>query len=223
MGKLRTAILISGRGSNMQALICSCQSESSPAKIVAVLSDRADAPGLAIAESYGIPAKSIPRSDFPSRDEFERSFEKALQEAQAEFLCLAGFMRLLSPGFVTRYHNRVLNIHPSLLPAFPGLNTHRRVIEAGVRITGCTVHFVRAAMDQGPIVMQAAVPVLSRDTEDSLAARVLQMEHTIYPAALEMVARRQLALIGDEVFLGEERVSKPFLISPSLSLIHKRH
>ena len=216
MGQLRTAILISGRGSNMQALIRSCQLERSPAKIVAVISDQADAMGLKIAQEYGIPASAIPRTRFPSRDAFEAALEAALQNAGAEFICLAGFMRILSPEFVSRRHNRILNIHPSLLPAFPGLDTHQRALEAGVRITGCTVHFVRAAMDQGPIVIQAAVPVLPQDTAKTLAARVLKLEHEIYPAALEMVARRQLALIGDEVFLHETGIPQQCLINPPI-------
>ena len=181
----RIGILISGRGSNMEALVAAAAAADFPAEIAIVLSNRAAAPGLETARRAGIPARAIPARDFGAdRAAHEAAIDAALREAGCELVCLAGYMRLLTPFLVGRWAGRMLNIHPSLLPAFPGLDTHARALAAGVRLHGCTVHLVTEVMDEGPILAQAAVPVLPGDTEASLAARVLVQEHRIYPQAL---------------------------------------
>jgi phosphoribosylglycinamide formyltransferase-1 len=183
--KRRSAILISGRGSNMSALINAARGNACAAEIVLVLSNRPDAAGLRLAREAGIAARAIDHRPFRGdRAGHEAEINAALTEAGAELVCLAGYMRLLTPAFVTAWRGRMLNIHPSLLPAFPGLHTHARALAAGVKLHGCTVHLVTEQMDEGPILAQAAVPVLRGDTEDTLAARVLAQEHVIYPAAL---------------------------------------
>jgi len=183
--KRRSAILISGRGSNMSALINAARANACPAEIVLVLSNRPDAAGLRLARETGIAARAIDHRPFRGdRAGHEAEINAALTEAGAELLCLAGYMRLLTPAFVTAWRGRMLNIHPSLLPAFPGLHTHARALAAGVKLHGCTVHLVTEQMDEGAILAQAAVPVLRGDTEDTLADRVLAQEHVIYPAAL---------------------------------------
>jgi phosphoribosylglycinamide formyltransferase-1 len=187
--KRRTAILISGRGSNMEALIAAARDPAYPAEIVLVMSNRPDAAGLLIARQAGIRAEAIDHRLFGrDRGAHEAAIDAALRQAEVEIVCLAGYMRLLTPVLVQAWHGRMLNIHPSLLPAFPGLHTHARALEAGVRLHGCTVHLVTQEMDSGPILAQAAVPVLPGDTEDELAARVLRQEHVIYPAALAAFA-----------------------------------
>ena len=199
MRKTRTGVLISGRGSNLQALIEACEAPAYPAEIVLVVSNVPDVRGLALAEDAAIPACTINHKDFASREAFDAAVNGALQEAQVDLLCNAGFMRLHTEGFVQNWWNRHLNIHPSLLPAFPGLNTHARVLEAGVKISGCTVHFVRPKMDTGPVIAQAAVPVLPGDTEDNLAGRVLAAEHRLYPHALRLVASGAVRVEGETV------------------------
>jgi phosphoribosylglycinamide formyltransferase-1 len=187
--KRRTAILISGRGSNMAALIAAARDPAYPADIVLVLSNRPDAPGLQTARAGGIAAEAIDHRPFGrDRPAHEAAIDAVLRSADVEIVCLAGYMRLLTPFLVTAWQGRMLNIHPSLLPSFPGLHTHARALEAGVKLHGCTVHLVTAEMDSGPILAQAAVPVLAGDTEDDLAERVLRQEHAIYPAALAAVA-----------------------------------
>jgi phosphoribosylglycinamide formyltransferase-1 len=187
--KRRAAILISGRGSNMAALIEAASDPAFPAEIVLVLSNRPDAPGLALASAAGIRAEAIDHRGFgDDRVAHEAAIQAALLAARTEILCLAGYMRLLTPLLVDAWAGRMLNIHPSLLPAFPGLDTHARALSAGVKLHGCTVHLVTQEMDAGPILAQAAVPVLPRDTEASLAARVLRQEHAIYPPALAAFA-----------------------------------
>jgi phosphoribosylglycinamide formyltransferase-1 len=187
--KRRTAILISGRGSNMEALIAAARDPAYPAEIVLVLSNRPDAPGLETARAAGIAAEAIDHRDFGrDRPAHEAAIDAALRAADAGIVCLAGYMRLLTPFLVGAWQGRMLNIHPSLLPSFPGLHTHARALEAGVKLHGCTVHLVTAQMDSGPILAQAAVPVLEGDTEDDLAERVLRQEHEIYPAALAAIA-----------------------------------
>lgn len=188
MSRKRTAILISGRGSNMRSLIAASHAVDYPAEIVLVASNRPGALGLEHAKAAGIPTASIDHTQFGTREAFERELDAALAAARVELICLAGFMRLLTPWFVGRWVDRMINIHPSLLPAFPGLRTHARALEAGCKLAGVTVHYVRAETDAGPIVAQAAVPVLPGDTEDTLAARVLEVEHRIYPLALRLVA-----------------------------------
>jgi formyltetrahydrofolate-dependent phosphoribosylglycinamide formyltransferase len=191
--KPRIGILISGRGSNMEALIQAAKAPDYPAEIVLVISNRADAPGLEIARANGIDAIAIPSKSFgKDREAHEKAIDAALSEVQINIVCLAGYMRLLTPYFVSRWSGRMLNIHPSLLPAYPGLDTHARVLAAGEPQHGCTVHLVTETMDEGPILAQATVPVLPADTEDSLAARVLEQEHILYPAALAAYLRRPL-------------------------------
>lgn len=184
----RVAILISGRGSNMESLIAAAERPDFPAEIVGVISNRPEAGGLARAEAAGLPTRVIDHRAFGAKDAFEAALSDALAEMEADLVCLAGFMRLLTPGFCVRWEGRMLNIHPSLLPSFPGLNTHARALEAGVKIHGCTVHVVTADLDAGPIVAQAAVPVLENDTPETLAGRVLAAEHRLYPHALRLVA-----------------------------------
>ncbi len=185
----RTAILISGRGSNMAALLSAARDPAYPAEIVLVLSNRPDAAGLATAAAAGIPAAAIDHRPFKGdRGAHEAAINAALAEARVELVCLAGYLRLLTPVLVNAWAGRMLNIHPSLLPAFPGLHTHTRALEAGVKLHGCTVHLVTQGMDEGPILAQAAVPILPGDTEDALAARVLVQEHRLYPAVLAMLA-----------------------------------
>lgn len=183
--KRRVGILISGRGSNMAALIAAAADPTFPAQIVLVLSNDPEAGGLALAEAAGIPTAAIDHRPYKrDRAAHEMAIAHRLDAAGVEIVCLAGYMRLLTPLLVGRYAGRMLNIHPSLLPSFPGLDTHARAIEAGVKLHGCTVHLVTEQMDAGPILAQAAVPVLESDTEDALAARVLAQEHRLYPAAL---------------------------------------
>lgn len=219
MKKTRVGVLISGRGSNLRALIEACKAPDYPAEIVLVVSNVPRAQGLAHAETASIPTRAVNHKDFASRDAFDAALTEALEEAQVELLCNAGFMRLHTEDFVQRWWNRHLNIHPSLLPAFPGLNTHARVLESGVKISGCTVHFVRPEMDTGPIVAQAAVPVLADDTEERLAARVLAAEHRLYPHALRLVASGEVRVEGEIVAAStgaKEKVPQGPLFSPSL-------
>jgi phosphoribosylglycinamide formyltransferase-1 len=186
--KKRVAVLISGRGSNMRALIEAAKEKDYPAEVVLVLSNIVDAGGLEFARKHGIPTEVIDHTKFPSREIFDNAMDVALKAANVEIVALAGFMRLLSPRFVENWHGRMINIHPSLLPAYKGLHTHKRAIEAGEKFAGCTVHFVTPELDDGPTILQAKVPVLPGDTEDTLAARVLEQEHKIYPQALRLVA-----------------------------------
>ncbi len=214
--KRNVAVLISGRGSNLAALIAAATDARYPARIACVFSDNPDAPGLNYARDAGIAASALNRRAFKSRAEFEAALDKALRIAGTELICLAGFMRLLSAEFVAAWEDRILNIHPSLLPLFPGLDTHRRALATGVRLHGATVHFVRAEMDSGPIVGQAAVPVLPGDTADALAARVLKVEHRLYPLALKLVAGGRAKIAGDRVEIdGEKLAPDAALLVPS--------
>ena len=199
----RTAILISGRGSNMRALIERAKIPSFPAEIALVLSNRPDAAGLAFAKESGIASAVVDHKIYAGREEFERSMQVLLELHRIEYICLAGFMRLLTPWFIEQWRGRMLNIHPALLPAYRGLNTHERALADGVKIHGCTVHFVAPAMDEGPIIAQAAIAVLDADTPASLARRVLEQEHLIYPAALERVASESAHIQGNRVFCGD--------------------
>ena len=199
MGRLKLGILISGRGSNMQALVERFADTNGPAEVATVISNRPEAAGLAHAEAAGLPTRVIDHRDYGDRAAFDRELDAALSSAGVELVCLAGFMRLLTPDFVNKWQERVVNIHPSLLPAFKGLNVHNRVIASGVRITGATVHIVRPEMDDGPILAQAAVPVAQDDTEDTLAARVLAVEHRIYPLAVSLIAEGRVRIVGDRV------------------------
>mgnify|MGYP002654178562 FL=1 len=198
MRRVPTAILISGRGSNMAALLAAAADPAYPAEIVLVLSSRPDAAGLAHAASRGVPVAVVDQRDFRGdRPGFEAAMDAVLARHGVELIALAGFMRVLTEGFCDRWRDRLVNIHPSLLPAFKGLDTHQRALAAGVRLHGCTVHLVRPGVDEGPILAQAAVPVLPEDTEASLAARVLRQEHALYPAALGWLAGGQVRIEGD--------------------------
>lgn len=186
-------ILISGRGSNMQAIV---EAQIAGAQIAAVISNRPDAAGLAWAKAQGIATLALDHKQYASREDFDAAMQAAIDAFQPDLVVLAGFMRILTPAFTRHYAGRMLNIHPSLLPAFPGLHTHQRAIEAGCKLAGCTVHFVTAELDHGPIAAQAAVPVLDADTPDSLAARVVQEEHRIYPAVVAAFVAGKLQING---------------------------
>jgi phosphoribosylglycinamide formyltransferase-1 len=198
---VKVGVLISGRGSNLKALIDACATPGFPARIVLVISNREDAEGLSVARAAGIPSLVIDHKQYETREAFDVELDHALHAAGVELVCNAGFMRILSDGFVERWKDRQLNIHPSLLPAYKGLQTHERALADGVRITGCTVHFVRPAMDEGPIVAQAAVPVLPGDTSQTLGERVLQAEHAVYPHALRLVASGRTRIVDEQVLI----------------------
>ena len=216
MAKVRTAVLLSGRGSNFGALIAAAKAADYPAELVLALSNRPDAGGLQLARDAGIAALTVDHRRHATRADFEARMQEALEHAGVELICLAGFMRLLSADFVEAWRDRMINIHPSLLPLFPGLHTHRRALEAGVRLHGATVHFVRAEMDSGPIIAQGAVPVMPGDDEDDLAARVLQVEHRIYPLALSLVASGAARVVGERVDLAPgPAAADAALLSPS--------
>ncbi|MCC7048545.1 MAG: phosphoribosylglycinamide formyltransferase [Alphaproteobacteria bacterium] len=213
----RVGVLISGRGSNMKALIEAAAAKNYPAEIVLVLSNRADAAGLAIAAGAGVKTQVIAHQDFADRAAFDAALDAALRAAGVEIVCLAGFMRLFTPGFVEQWRGRMLNIHPSLLPSFPGLDPHGQAIAAGVRFSGCTVHFVTPAMDSGPIIAQAAVPVHAGDTAQSLATRVLAAEHRLYPMALALVAQGRARMEGDRAVLDAAAAPQEAVFNPLLS------
>ncbi len=197
--RLRLGVLISGRGSNLQALIDAATDPAYPAEVALVISNKPDAAGLERARAAGIATLVLKPKDFADKAEHEAAMIAALESAGVGLVCLAGYMRLLSPVFVSAWLDRLINIHPSLLPAFPGLDTHVRAIEAGARFHGCTVHYVRVEMDTGPILVQAAVPVSDDDTPDSLAARVLEQEHRAYPLAVRLIAEGRVTVGGNRV------------------------
>ncbi|MCW5619025.1 MAG: phosphoribosylglycinamide formyltransferase [Nitrosomonas sp.] len=205
-------ILISGRGSNMQALL----EAGLPIDRAVVISNNPDAEGLKIAESLGARALCINHHDFQDRETFDTALATEINRHQPDLIALAGFMRILSYNFVQQYHGRLINIHPSLLPAYPGLHTHRHALQEGVKIHGCTVHFVTATVDHGPIVIQAAVPVMPDDTSQALANRVLQAEHHIYPQAVRWFLQDQLKLSGQVVTVSRTTVHDSVLYSPGL-------
>lgn len=207
-------ILISGRGSNLAALLDAARSGELPVRVAGVLSNRAGARGLAIAQEYGVPVEVVEHRRFARRDDFDAALAAAIDRFAPDFLVLAGFMRVLGDHFVHRYHGRLINIHPSLLPAFPGLHTHRRALAEGVRIHGCTVHFVTSELDHGPVIVQAAVPVLDSDDEETLAARVLVQEHRIYPRAIRWLAEGRLLLRDGRVRLTDPQDAAGVLIAP---------
>lgn len=216
MLRKRVAVLISGRGSNMAALIAAAFDSSYPAAISLVISNRADAAGLQRAETAGIPTLVIDHKPFgKDRAAFERTLDDALSAAHIDLICLAGFMRLLTPWFVARWEGRMINIHPALLPAFKGLDTHERALAAGVKLHGASVHFVTAETDSGPLIVQAAVPVHDADTPDTLAARVLAAEHRIYPLALRWLAEGRLTVVGGRCRLAGADTGDAMLVSPN--------
>ncbi len=212
---MKIGILISGRGSNMQALTEACKAPDYPAEVAVVISNRPDALGIEYARHWGIPARIIDHKAYEGRTDFEADLHKALVEHEVELVCNAGFMRLLTKGFVDLWHDRQINIHPSLLPAYKGLHSHERAIADGVKISGCTVHFVRTEMDSGPLIAQAAVPVLPGDTPGDLAARVLLAEHKLYPHALALVASGRARVVGDIVEIDDSTNGSTTLFSPA--------
>ncbi len=193
------AVLASGRGSNLQAILDACASDAIPAKVRIVVSDVADAYALERARRHGVETRHVDPKATPSREAFDQAVMAILQAAGVDLICLAGFMRLLSPAFVAAYRSRIMNIHPALLPAFPGLHVQRKAVDYGVKIAGCTVHFVDEGTDTGPIIIQAAVPVHDDDTEETLSARILQHEHRIYPRAIQLFAEGRLEVQGRRV------------------------
>jgi phosphoribosylglycinamide formyltransferase-1 len=197
--RLRLGCLASGGGSNLQAIIDRCRDGSLPAEISVVISNKPDSGALQRARRAGIPALCIDHRNYPSREDFDRAVVAALIEAGVELIVLAGFMRLISDVFLDAFPGRIMNIHPALLPAFPGLHVQRKALEYGARVTGCTVHFVDGGVDTGPIVIQAVVPILDDDTEESLSARILEQEHRIYPRAIELFAQGRLRIDGRRV------------------------
>ncbi len=212
----KTGILISGRGSNMSALIEAAKGPGYPAEIAVVISNNLDAEGLKYAEEAGIATAAIDHRAHDSREAFEHVVDAELREHNVELVCLAGFMRLLTAEFVDGWRDRIINIHPSLLPAYPGVSIHERVVNDGVRISGCTVHFVRAEMDMGPIIAQAAVPVLPDDTADTLAQRVLTSEHRLYPQALRLVADGRVRVVHERVVFADPETESAPLYVPAL-------
>ncbi|MEP4887328.1 MAG: phosphoribosylglycinamide formyltransferase, partial [Alphaproteobacteria bacterium] len=214
MSRLKIGVLISGRGSNLQALIAACAAPGFPAEIVLVVSNRPDAPGLDHAEAAGIQTAVVAHGEYPDRESFDRAIDKHLKSSGAELVCLAGFMRLLSSWFVEAWRDRVVNIHPSLLPAFKGIDAHAQAIAAGVRLSGCTVHIVRPEMDAGPILVQAAVPVMPGDDEDTLAARILEAEHMCYPLAVRLLAENRVKIVDERAIVEMSADDVAPLISP---------
>jgi phosphoribosylglycinamide formyltransferase 1 len=195
--KLSLGVLISGRGSNLKSLLDTCAHKDFPAKVALVVSNRAQAPGLEHATRAGVPARVLDHRAYADRAEFDAALDAELRASGVELVCLAGFMRLLTAEFCLRWHDRLINIHPSLLPAFKGLDAVRQALTAGVRIAGCSVHFVRAETDTGPILLQAAVPVLPDDDEHTLAARILAQEHLLYPAGVRLIAEGKVRIEGE--------------------------
>lgn len=195
----RIVVLISGRGTNMERLIRACEAGEVPARVVRVISDNPEAPGLHRALAHGVPTAVVPFRAFPDREAFEEALLAAVREARPDLICLAGFMRVLSPRFVQAYRYRIMNIHPALLPAFPGLHAQRQALEYGVKVSGCTVHFVDEGVDTGPIIVQKAVPVLEDDTEETLSARILEKEHEAYPEAVRLFFEGRLHVEGRRV------------------------
>ncbi|MGH7870862.1 MAG: phosphoribosylglycinamide formyltransferase [Candidatus Binatia bacterium] len=211
------AVLISGGGTNLQALIDAIEAKTLDAKIAVVLSNKADAHGLVRAKQHGIATEVLDHKSFASREDYDQAVVDLLQARGVELVILAGFMRLLSPIFIKAYSNRIMNIHPALLPSFPGLHVQRKALEHGVRFAGCTVHFVNEECDEGPIIIQAVVPVYPDDSEESLAARILKQEHRIYPRAVQLYAEGRLHITGRQVLVdGLTRDESPVLILPPI-------
>ncbi|MGY6627453.1 MAG: phosphoribosylglycinamide formyltransferase [Oceanicaulis sp.] len=214
MARVRTGVLISGRGSNLQALLDAAADPAFPAEIVCVISNRPGAGGLQRAEAAGVSALTVDHKAFETREAFEDALHGELEHQGVELVCLAGFMRLLTPGFVNRWMGRMINIHPSLLPAFKGVDTHQRALDAGVKLTGASVHFVSAEMDAGPIIGQAAIPVLPGDNAEALAARVLAAEHQLYPECLRQIASGEARLEDGRVVLTRGAAPDARLVNP---------
>lgn len=213
-------ILISGRGSNMESLLNGVAEGTLPVRVAAVISNRPEAKGLEAAAAQDVETCVVDHTRFDTRETFDAAMIKTIDSYSPDLVVLAGFMRILTDAFVRRYEGRLLNIHPSLLPSFPGLHTHRRALEEGVRVHGCTVHFVTPQLDHGPVVVQAAVPVLDGDDEASLAARVLVQEHQVYPMAVRWFAEERLRLVDGHVVFEAEQEPVGALISPQVRVSH---
>jgi len=214
--RMPVGVMISGRGSNLQALLDACTRPDYPARVVLVVSNRPAAQGLARAAAAGVPTRVIDDRDYASRETFDAAVTEAFEAAGVELICMAGFLRLLTEGFVERWRDRLINIHPAILPAFKGLDTHARALATGAKLHGCTVHYVRFDMDTGPIVGQAAVPVLPDDDEARLAARVLAAEHRLYPRCLQLIAEGRVRIAGDAAIVaGATPDAAAALINPS--------
>lgn len=205
----RLVVLVSGNGSNLQAILDACQTGRIPARVVAVISNRPGAYGLQRAQAAGVPTEVLDHTTFTERSTFDQALQACIDRYQPDLVVLAGFMRILTPAFVAHYHGRLLNIHPSLLPRYKGIHTHRRVLEDGADEHGASVHFVTSELDGGPVIMQAKVPVLPSDDENSLAARVQQQEHRIYPLAVKWFAEGRLKLEGNQVLLDGQALHRP--------------
>ena len=216
MRKTRCVVLISGRGTNLSAILKATAEADYPAEIVAVISNKAEATGLVLAQDAGVATAVVPSLGVADREVYDQALLNAIDGYQPDLVILAGFMRILTPGFVAHYAGRMINIHPSLLPSFTGMHTHQRALDAGVHLHGCTVHFVTAELDHGPIIGQAAVPVYADDDAAKLAARVLKEEHRIYPAVVRWFAEGRLTTNGQRVSLSNEPVGSDALISPAL-------
>lgn len=215
--KKRVGILISGRGSNMRSLVEAARQPDCPYEPVIVISNRPDAAGLTWAKEQGLPSLGLDHTHYENRDHFEGQLNTVLTASKVDLVACAGFMRLMTEGFVERWRDKMLNIHPSLLPAFKGLDTHKRALDAGVALAGCTVHVVRAEMDDGPILGQAAVPVMPGDSPETLAARILEAEHTLYPAILAAYAGGKITVSGERVSIHASVNQSATLFSPSLA------
>lgn len=217
MARLKLGVLISGRGSNLQSLIDACATEDYPAEIALVVSNIDGAQGLQRAQAAGIPTTVISHKDFKSRESFDASMTEAITRLDVDLLCLAGFMRILSHGFVNHWRDRLINIHPSLLPSFKGLDVQQRAIDAGVRFSGCTVHYVRPDMDTGPVIAQAVVPIHSDDDASVLAGRILEREHIIYPMAVRMIAEGRTRIEDERVVIDGAEAPPESLINPTMT------
>mgnify|MGYP000249893021 FL=1 len=215
MRKTRCVVLISGRGTNLSAILSAAAAPDYPAEIVAVISNKTDATGLLLAQEAGIATEVVPSQGVSDREIYDQALLAAIDRYQPELVILAGFMRILTPGFVAQYAGRMINIHPSLLPSFTGMHTHQRAIDAGVHVHGCSVHFVTAELDHGPMIAQAAVPVYADDDAAKLAARVLKEEHRIYPEAVRWFAEGRLKVVGQRVLLTDEPAVPNVLIVPN--------
>lgn len=213
MAKLKVGVLISGRGSNLAALIEAAKASDYPAEIGCVVSNREAAPGLAIAAAAGIATAVVSHRDHPDRESFDRAVSAELERHGVELVVLAGFMRIFSPWFPARWKDRLINIHPSLLPAFKGLNVQRQALDAGVRVSGCTAHLVTPDLDSGPIIAQAAVPVLPGDTEETLAARILRQEHRLYPLVVRWFGEGRIAIDGEKIAVRDVACDATLLFS----------
>jgi len=214
MAKLKVGVLISGRGSNMASLVRSAWEDDYPAEIACVISNVASAPGVKIARDAGIATAVIAHGDYPDRETFDRAVTAELEKHHVRLVALAGFMRIQSPWFSQHWRNRVINVHPSLLPLFPGLRAHQQAIDAGTRITGCTVHFVTPDVDAGPIIAQAAVPVMAGDTAERLEARILRQEHRLYPLVLRWFGEGRIGLVDGRVEVKWVPAGATLLFSP---------